>query len=426
MPGLRDLLFEPSRIALGRRNRLSNFAFFLLAAAGGSAASVVAILLASWSLISIVLRRFRWRIERSDLPVILSMLLFFAVIVGSNTYHGLAAGESAAGIWRGIGKRLLFVLPLFLVPRMRCSRLSDTLPPAFMGAAGGGVLLIPISIVSLWIEGGRVAGLAGNPGPLSVTGLLTAGWAILALSRDAGRGHLLVCLAGAFGGCLAVVLSGMRGAWPALPLVLLLPLVARRREIAALWRGAHGSGRVVMLAGGLCILAGVGTLVLPIAGARVDAFFADMSQIAANVDSATSLNLRRAMYEAAARAIAARPFFGYGEGAHWTAIEPYLDSRSFAGFSYSHLHNVVLTVGIDAGLAGIAALCAVIAAPLWTAWRARRELGGSRRLAAAGVLVVAFLVPGLSNIMFFHDILDSVWAFAVSLIAASVPLSARR
>ncbi|WP_193227584.1 O-antigen ligase family protein [Aureimonas psammosilenae] len=418
----RAVLFRPSRLDLGRRNGWSNFAFFVLAAAGGSGATVVAILLASWSLISMALRRFRVRIERSDLPVLLSLIGFFAVMAGSDLIH--AGGDGGAGLghaWHLVGKLLLFLLPVFLIPRMRCSVFRDTLPPAFAGAAVGGVLLIPICILSYAIEGERVAGLAGNPGPLSICALLAAGFSVLSLPDHPTRSRAVLAVVGCLGASFAVMMSGMRGAWPALPVVIAIALFARRGAVVERWRAKSPLVQAAMSVAVLLGVALVAVAVARVVGTRVEAMVSDLSQIAADVDSATSLNLRRAMYEAGMQAFAAQPFFGYGEAARWSAIQPYLDSQAFAGFSFSHLHNIFLTVGVDAGLLGIAALCFVLAAPVWTAWRARGRIGGGRRLAASLVLVTAFLVPGFSNIMFFHDILDSVWVFAATLIAASVP-----
>ncbi|GGE14216.1 hypothetical protein GCM10011390_36720 [Aureimonas endophytica] len=419
---LRRLLLEPGRYGLGRRNRLSNFTFFLLAACGGSAASVVAAVLAAWALISMLLRRFAFRLERSDLPIVLSMLLFVAVMASSDIYHqGLATGFSLGLAGYELGKLALLALPVLLVPRLRCSSFRDSLPPAFLGAAAGGILLIPICLVDYLLRADRVAGLAGNPGPLSICALLAAGWSLLSLPDRPRRGQALFAACGCLGACLAVLLSGMRGAWPALPAILLVALFARRRSLAELWRRGSPTLRAAVAGLALVVLVALAVAVAPVVRLRIEAMLSDLSLIGANVDTATSLNLRRAMYEAAMEAFRARPWFGYGREAHWAAIEPYLDSDAFAGFSFSHLHNIFLTVGIGAGLVGIAALVLVILAPLWTAFRARRLVGGTRRLAAALVLVLAFLVPGLSNIMFFHDILDAVWAFAVALIAASVP-----
>ncbi|KAB0679561.1 O-antigen ligase family protein [Aureimonas leprariae] len=413
-------LAHPGRAALGHRNRLSNFAFFVAAAMGGSAATVVAVVLAGWALISLLFRRFVWRFERSDLPVVLSTLFFFLAIAGSDVFHGFEAGEPARAA-RHVGERLLFLLPLLLIPRMRCSRFPDTLPPAFLGAALGGTLLLPICLLSPGLANGRVDGFSGNEGPFSIAALLAAGWSLLALREGAGRLQRALAVAGMLGGALAVVASGMRGAWPALPLVLFVALVARRRAIAALWRGTSPLLRVALAAAGGAILAGAAFLLAAPLVLRVRMLVGDLSLIAADVDFGTSTSLRRDMYEAATQAIAARPWFGYGESGLWRAIKPYLDTNAFAGFSYTHLHDVFLTVGVIAGFVGLAALVALVAAPLWTAWAARRTEGGNSRLAAAAILTLAFLVPGLTNIMFLHDILDSIWVFAASLVAASVP-----
>lgn len=410
------LLLSPDRDAMGRRNRLSNFAFYLLAAVGGSAASVAAALLASWALISVLLGRFRWRLEPSDRPVALSSLLFFVVLSTSAFVHGSLAGSLAK-----VGAFLPFLTPLLLIPRMRLSRLADTLPPAFFGSAVGGALLIPIVVAEHVLVSERVEGLAGNSGPFSVMGLLCAGWSLLYAAPAMGRRHLLLAALGVVGGSLAVMLSGMRGSWPALPLCLAIALFSRRRELLPLWKDASVSGRGLLLGAAGAILALLAVVVWPMIAHRLDEMWQQLALIAANVESPTSLNLRKEMYEAAVRAIAVRPWLGYGPEGHWNAVAPYLNRATFQHVSFTHFHNVILTVGVDAGLVGIAAFAAAAAAPVWTALRARRTAGGARRLAASLILLAAFLLPGMTNIMFFHDILDAVWVFSVSLIAASVP-----
>ncbi|BDA83115.1 hypothetical protein Sa4125_06570 [Aureimonas sp. SA4125] len=415
-PAVLTLLLTPDQDGLGRRNRLSTFAFYLLAAAGGSAASVVAGLLAAWALLSLLLGRFRLRLTASDGPVVAASLLFFAVMAYSN-FHHMDLDASLLGV----GALLPFVMPLVLIPRMRLSRYADTLPIAFFAIAVGGCLLLVIVLVEFSFFSTRVQGFSGNQGPLSVTALLCAGWSLLHVSRDSSRRHLGLAVMGALGGSIAVVLSGMRGTWPLLPICLVIALFTQRRELAALWRAWSPATRWFLVVLSVAVLAGVCVLVAPMVAMRLSQMWGELALIAANVESPTSLNLRRQMYSAAVEAIAARPWFGYGAENHWTAVSPYLDPAVLQGLSFTHFHNVFLTVGVDAGLVGVASLLAVILSPLIVAWRARHALGGGRRLGASLILVVAFVGAGMTNIMFFHDIIDAVWVFSVSLLAASVP-----
>ena len=410
------LLFRPEPAGLGHRNRISNFGFYFLAAAGGSGASVAAALLGSWALLSMLLGRFRFRLERSDRPIVVTTLLFFAVMATSELLH---ADNSTA--WLDVAALLPFIIPFFLISRMRQSSFPDTLPPAFLGAAVGGLVLLPIVLFEYQFVSLRVQAFAGNSGPLSVTSLLCAGWALLGVSRTQSRTHLLLILLGVLGASLAVILSGMRGAWPLLPIVLGIAVFARRREYAALWRQGSVIARLGVIAMFAVILACIALVALPLILTRLDQMWSDLGLIAANSDTPTSLNLRKEMYGAALKAIEAEPLIGYGSENHWRAVTPYLNRETFDGRTFSHFHNVFLTVGVDAGLIGIAALIAMISAPIMVAWRARKALGGSRRLAAALILVVSFVGAGMTNIMLFHDILDAVWVFSLALIAASVP-----
>ena len=377
---------------------------------------MVAGILAAWALLSLFLGRFRLRLLASDWIVVTASLLFFAVMALSNLNHD----DPAQGL-KKVVSLLPFIMPLFLIPRMRLSRYGDTLPIAFLGMAVGGCLLLIIVVTEFCFVSTRVQGLAGNQGPLSVTALLCAGWSILHFTRDSSRLHLGLAFVGALGGSVAVVLSGMRGTWPILPVCIAIALFAQRRELAALWRAWSPAVRWLLIFGMIVLFAGVAVLVAPMVGERISQMVSDMVLISANVDTPTSLNLRKEMYSAAVHAIALQPWFGYGAQNHWAAISPYLDAATFGDVTFTHFHNVFLTVAVDAGLVGIAGLVAMILAPLIVAWRSRRALGGSRRLAATLILVLAFVGAGMTNIMFFHDILDAVWVFSVSLLAASVP-----
>ncbi|MCQ8780747.1 O-antigen ligase family protein [Mangrovibrevibacter kandeliae] len=411
---LATLLTAPPE-ALGRRNRLSNGFFYVAAACLGSGASIVCALLACWAVISAVLGRFPLALRREELPIVVTTTAFALVTIGA-----VLAQPGGADASRLILPMVIYFAPIFLVPRMRLSRLRHTLRPALFGAAIGGTLLLPIIGIeyALWTD--RVQGFSGNPGPLSITALLTCGLSLLGLSRSRSRAYNVLAILGAAGASTAVLLSGMRGAWPALPLVLLAGLAIRKSDIAALWRRASRRRRIA--AASLCILlaCGIVAVVAPAMDARVDAFWSDLARMTTLPEDATSLNQRKAIYVASVEAFLERPLFGYGPQNIWQAITPYLDEQTFPGYRYSHLHDIGLTVGVGSGLLGLLSLLAMIVAPLWTAWRARHGVEGRLRLGFAVILVTSFLLPGLTNIMLYHDILDAVWIYSLSLIAASV------
>lgn len=385
------LLYPPLE-DIARRNRVAFVLLFAMVPLAGSALSVTMILLASWALISLVLRRFPLSFGRYGGPIVLSSLAFFAVLSAID----LALNPARDAVWNVLAL-LPYVMPLFLVPRMRVTAPADIMPAVFLGAGIGGTLLGPVVLAELLSGAPRVQALSGNPGPLSIVALLTAGLALLGIGERALSPRTLLAVAGAAGASFAVVLTGMRGAWPALPLVLLVAAYRRRRVLVSLLGGLSSRRRIALALGLAALLAAVVTLALPPVFGRIALFRSEFELLMADNQVSTSLSLRWTMYEASIRAFLAAPVLGYGMSGLWTGVAPFLEPGVFTGFSFSHLHNIVLTVAVAGGLAGLLALFALLCAPLVVALYGRRRPGGADRLAFALILLIAFVLPGLSN-----------------------------
>ncbi|SJZ71053.1 O-antigen ligase family protein [Consotaella salsifontis] len=416
------LLYPPPE-AMGSRNRLSVFVFFVLTAVGGSGASIVCGVLGSWALISAVVRRVPFRLERTDRPVVFSFLLYAAVM----TLTAVLRPDWARGAKVSV-PLLVFLIPLFLIPRLRLTPSGALLPAALTGAAVGGTLLLPASLLSAFVfSAGRMEGIAGNPGPFSVTSLVTLGLSLCLLVNAPGRRWMTVlAMTGATGAASAVILSGMRGSWLALPFVIAVPLIVKWRSVhhvvskmsrrQRLWRGAAFS-IVVLLIGYVVSTKVVG---------RLMSTESDLAQLFDRTPQFGSFSARAEMYRASLAAISEAPVFGYGRQHLWDAVRPYFDASFMDSAHFTHLHNILLTIAVDAGAVGIVAFFAMVLAPAWTAWRARSLPEGGTRFAVAATLFVAYFIPGLTNIMFFHDILDAVWIFTAAVIVASVPAGEER
>ncbi|MCB8837419.1 O-antigen ligase [Aurantimonas sp. VKM B-3413] len=418
-PGRLAALLYPSQDAIARRNRIAWVLLFAMVPLAGSVLSVSVALLAIWALLSVMLGRFRFRLEAPDRPVAFSGLFLVAVLAVTDFLHQppLGAALNALGL-------LFFVAPAVLVSRMRAGEGGPVLPAVYRGAAIGGCVLLPIVLTQYFVfDMQRVSGFEGNPGPLSVVALLTCGLALLDLSSKHPAGRNALALMGALGAIVALFLTGMRGSLPALPLVILIAVAARRRMLFGVWRRGSGRRRSLIAASCALAVAAVGLVVVPPLLLRLAETEANLDLLSTHPNAVTSIALRVDLYAAAWQAFLERPVFGWGASGLWQAVQPHLDPTLYNGFSFNHLHNIFLTVGVEAGLLGIAALILTIAAPLWTAWRWRSLPAGHDRLAFAAILISAYLIPGLTNIMFFHDILDSVWALSVATLCASVPVA---
>ncbi|MER0239341.1 O-antigen ligase family protein [Fulvimarina sp. MAC8] len=409
-------LINPPTEGMAERNRPAIILSYAIMPLAGSLVGLIVTVLTCWAAICLVVGRLSWRAFGPAAPLLWSHVAFFGALAVAdilNSDPGTAALD--------IGLRLFFLMPIIAVHRVAISRTEDVLDAVFKGAAIGGILAPVAGLASIILfDSYRAEGFAGNAGPFSILCLLTAGLALLGFREKHDFFRNAIALLGMFGASLAVIMTGMRGAWPALPIILAIALWTRRRDIPVVWSRIGQRHRGLTLAAAFVL-----TLVGVVLGAeyvshRAQGLIQDFEVMFANANAATSLSLRSDMYRAGIAAFLERPFLGWGESGLWAAVQPHLGAVFADGFSFSHLHNVILTVGVQAGLVGIAALLAVLFTPIWCAFRQRREAEGPARLAFALILVCAYLIPGLTNIMFFHDILDAVWALSIWTLAGTM------
>ncbi len=197
---------------------------------------------------------------------------------------------------------------------------------------------------------------------------------------------------------VAVILSGSRGVLPGLGLVML---------------GATG----VALA---LLLAALWTVPWLSAQFRFDQLHADVAGYAqGQVDQPISARL--ALWSVAWDAFREAPFTGVGIEAFKSRVDASLycqgASRHFCGLE--HAHNDVAQWAATMGIPGLAVLLALYGVPLAIAIRQIRRnrlhapVGPSW---AAGMLVFAYLVSGLTQSMFSHALSTSAYVVLVGLL----------
>ncbi|KRA53812.1 hypothetical protein ASD77_03980 [Pseudoxanthomonas sp. Root65] len=215
---------------------------------------------------------------------------------------------------------------------------------------------------------------------------------------------------------LVVILSGSRGVLPGLGLVVLMLLVgtaSRRRW----WR----------LGGAVCLLAGlfVAMWTVPWLSAqfRLDQLHADVSGFAVGeVDQ--PISARMALLSVAWDAFRESPLIGVGVDAFAARIDASAyclnEQRHFCGLG--HAHNDVAQWGATMGLVGLAGLALLYLTPLLVAARQIRQqhlhvsIGPSW---TAGMLVVTYLVSGMSQSMFSHALSTSAFVVFGGLLLGS-------
>jgi O-antigen ligase len=242
---------------------------------------------------------------------------------------------------------------------------------------------------------------------------VTVGLAVLAalLVADAPRIRLATLIAA----LATIVLSGSRGALPAMALLLVVMVCT------APWRTL--AVRLGLLVGAVALatalLVGVPDLARQ---ARITELRQDMSRLERGDDnSSTGARLER--LQVAGRTVLDHPLTGVGIGQFDSAMQRYVPECRLPQVARCHLghaHNDLAEWGATQGLPGAALLVLVYAVPLvWflRAWR-RGPWRGFRGTAPAGLMLVAvFALCGLTQSMFAHQLAASFYSVAVGVLA---------
>jgi O-antigen ligase len=211
-------------------------------------------------------------------------------------------------------------------------------------------------------------------------------------------------------GTLAILLSGTRGAWPGL-LLLLVVLV-----LGSGWRSTRSRGLLLgaVIAGGAVLLASVPALTQQV---RLVELRDDIERLEEG-DHDSSAGARLERLKVAAGAFVEAPWSGVGFGEFDRAMQRLPECRgaraAWVGRCHlGHAHNDVAEWAATMGVPGVLSLLLLYGVPLWLFLRLRRAVdqGPLRGSATAGAMLVAvFLLAGLTQSMFAHQTTTSVYA----------------
>lgn len=217
-------------------------------------------------------------------------------------------------------------------------------------------------------------------------------------------------------GTLAIILSGTRGVWPGLGLLLLV------LAMGGSWRSRRRRLLLVaaLLAGGIVLLVTVPALT---EHTRLAELRQDIERIERG-DHNSSAGARLERLRIAARAVADAPWTGTGYGEFDRAMQYLPACRSEAARTverchYGHAHNDLAEWAATMGMPGALALALLYGIPLWLFLRLRRlgDQGSLRGSASAGAMLVAvFMLGGLTQSMFAHQASTAVYAAMCGLL----------
>lgn len=278
------------------------------------------------------------------------------------------------------------------------------------GALAG--LLVTFAM-SLWqvLQGAPRAELFTNA--IVLADIVMVLMVLLVFCRPSRRWSLVIV--GMAAGCGTIVLTGSRGVFAAL-LALLVVLALSLR-----WR--TGTARLSVLAGMLAIGA---TLLLSVPElrhqVRLSELHSDMQRMEQG-DSDSSAGARVERLQVAWDTFLDHPLVGVGIGHFDDAMQRVPVCRENPDEQRCHLghaHNDVAEWAATQGMPGLLLLLAVYGVPLWVFVRLHRRSGRStfRGPAAAGIMIVAtYVLCGLTQSMFAHQMTASFYVTIVGLLA---------
>ena len=127
-----------------------------------------------------------------------------------------------------------------------------------------------------------------------------------------------------------------------------------------------------------------------------------------------SVNTRLTLYWAGYEAFFTKPIFGFGIGNLFDSITQFLPKN--INIAYSHLHNMLLNHVIAGGLVGLPFLFMLVTSPLLILWQ-KRDVISIDGIYLSFLVVIIIFGAGMSNVLFFHDLLGGFFSLLILIIA---------
>ncbi|MDX8531121.1 O-antigen ligase family protein [Mesorhizobium sp. VK25A] len=350
-----------------------------------------------WSVLLLAIKRRRFNIDRPMLALTAAIYAYCAAMVLASIVNGTLAADL----------RLFLPLITFLLFPVSYSTWSITEKTALariaiLASTAACFGALAIAIVQYHWLGVRAEGGAGNPIVFATVTCLAAMTCLAGtLSGIEKRWKLLVLAA--IAGAMAIIYSGSRMIWVAVPIAGIVVLLINRRRFT----GGSMARFVAIGVVAALVIAAIGSHVIL---DRADILVTDWDALNANGDHSTALGLRVAMWEIGFSAFREMPIFGHGIAASRALMKQGLQDQFGLSQGFSHFHNGFLTALVEAGLLGALALASIFVVAAWNAARTLRlSVDPVERFGATMVLVavVTYLTAGMVGILVGHDILDA-------------------
>lgn len=338
---------------------------------------------------------------------IIATLVAFATV---GALDGLVHGEGV----RALDKPIRFALASFAMVLLM--KYPPRLSWLWAGLALGGILTAAWTGYQKFFLGAERAGGYTHLIQFGNIAMLTGFFCLAGLNWAAIQNRrwvwMVFLLLGAIGGVLASLLSGSRGGWVGMPLILLV-LYRAYRDFA--------STRTVFALAACIAGASFAVYNVPQLGVqqRVHSAVEDIQLYQQGI-SETSIGARFEMWRGAAQLFAEKPVFGWGSVNYQPAMQDLVaQGRAdpvVAGFG--HPHNEMLNVAAKQGIVGVLALLALYLIPLRLFAPGLQSPNlNERALATAGTLLpVAYIDFGISQAFLVHNSGVMIYAFWLAVL----------
>jgi O-antigen ligase len=368
--------------------------------------------------LSVGLRLSKFQMNRPEKLVMWSSVAFALVYIFAFIFHGLFGNAQELRL-KLIEHELRWLALLPVYAAVRYSKASSKV--LWAGCLSGAIIAGIYAIVMIfWLEpGGRVSGSyhAIAFGDLSLIcaflSILSTGWLI----KKEGPLKLLPWFAFLLG-LIASIASGTRGAWIAIPALLILSYL----YLGTLFEKAD---RISIGIVSCLILLGAYYMPPTQVQERFSQMIEEVLDYSSNNEEYTSTSTRIAGWQAALEIYAGNPIIGVGPGQYGRHLKALVtEGRSYqVATRHKQPHNIYLLVMVECGTVGLVALLALFWTPIWSGigmlrTKPIRELGFG--LIFLGVGFVHF---GLTETIFGRNVFTS---FYIVMTASMLAIAANR
>lgn len=307
--------------------------------------------------------------------------------------------------WMDVGTALHYLTLTMLVGALVQAPKVDVFDLFLSGVRAACIVSFGYALVQVFVLGHpRATAGMSNAIPFGGTAMLSAGLSMIGFARLSMRMRIFA-VAALLCGVGGSLLSQTRGALFALPVlavvlgVHLWPMIRQRLLRAGLVAAAIGCLIVVFAV----------TVRIP---DRINEVRVALESETLVRHSEQSIAHRVVLWTYGIDAFLERPLLGYGSQ---NAVSEVRDRAAQKGFDiprYSHLHNEYISTAVGRGVIGLAALIALLLAPILIAAATPFDERYRDRIAFAVLLSGCYALFGLTNLLFSHDQTNTVFASA--------------